>query len=130
MSEDSKKSTTASNGPAPSSDRVYPLGDNAGVYIAPEPDLVDSSQSREMELDFGGFIISLGTSGMLHLGKFEDPETGKSEIDLPAARNIIQILTMLEKKTRGNLETEEKQLIDSLIYDLRLAYVEATKTNS
>ncbi len=130
MNEDSKNSKAASHTRGPSQDRVHTLGDNAGVYIAPEPELADSSRKREMELDFGGFVISLGTSGMLHLGKFEDPETGESTIDLPAARNIIQILTMLEKKTRGNLEGEEKQLIDSLIYDLRLAYVEAMRTQS
>ncbi len=129
MNDDSNNKAT-SNKRGPSTDRVHTLGDNAGVYIAPEPDLIDSKQSREMELDFGGFVISLGTSGMLHLGKFEDPETGESTIDLPAARNIIQILTMLEKKTRGNLEGEEKQLIDSLIYDLRLAYVDASRTQS
>lgn len=130
MNEDSKTPKAASSTPHSPNDRVHTLGDNAGVYIAPEPELAGASRSREMELDFGGFVISLGTSGMLHLGKFEDPETGESTVDLPAARNIIQILTMLEKKTRGNLEGEEKQLIDSLIYDLRLAYVDATRTQS
>ncbi|MBA2663678.1 MAG: DUF1844 domain-containing protein [Bradymonadaceae bacterium] len=64
---------------------------------------------------------------MINLGTFENPETGKIERDMAAARNIIQILVMLEQKTRGNLEAEEQRLIQSLIYDLKLAYVEANK---
>ncbi len=126
-----KNSRDGAGQPAPGAgnERARPLGDNAGVYIPsePEPALPPNSRGRELEVDFGGFVISLSTSGMINLGTFENPETGKIERDMAAARNIIQILVMLEQKTRGNLEAEEQRLIQSLIYDLKLAYVEANK---
>ncbi|TXD33838.1 DUF1844 domain-containing protein [Lujinxingia vulgaris] len=98
--------------------RVTPLGGNTGVHIA-------SAQADEaLDIDFGGFIVSLGTSCMVNLGKYPNPETGKLELDLDAARQVIHILQMLAEKTRGNLEDDESQLLRTLIYDLKLAYVE------
>lgn len=97
-----------------------PLGDNAGVYI-PQPE----SEAAEPPIDFGGFILSLGTSAYVSLGKVEHPELGGSAKDLPAAKNVIEILEMLEKKTKGNLEPEEKRLLGGLIYELKMAFIEA-----
>lgn len=101
--------------------RITPLGDNAGVHIRTE------EEPDEVAIDFGGFVVSLGTSCLINLGQHKNPETGKREKDLDAARQLIHILEMLQKKTRGNLDEDEGQLLKSLLFDLRMAYVEATK---
>ncbi len=78
-------------------------------------------------VDFHTFVLSLGSSALLHLGEIENPNDGASQKDLPLAKHTIDILAMLEQKTKGNLTTAEEKLIESLLYDLRLRYVEATK---
>ncbi len=102
-----------------------PLGDNAGVYI-PREEPREKPADEDIHLDFGGFLVSLGTSCLVNLGRYEDPETGTTHVDLPAARQLIHILDMLQEKTRGNLSDEETQLLRSLLYDLRMAFVEAS----
>ena len=79
------------------------------------------------EVDFHTFVLSLGSSALLHLGELEHPDAGGPHKDLPLAKHTIDILAMLEQKTKGNLTTAEAKLISSLLYDLRLRYVEATK---
>ena len=79
-------------------------------------------------IDFYTFILSLGSSVLIHLGDAPHPETGKpAERNLPLAQQSIEILAMLEQKTRGNLSDEEAKLLDQLLLDLKLRYVEASK---
>jgi hypothetical protein len=78
-------------------------------------------------VDFHTFVLSLGSSALLHLGELEHPDGGEAGKDLPLAKHTIDILTMLETKTRGNLTGAEEKLMESLLYDLRLRYVNATK---
>jgi hypothetical protein len=80
-------------------------------------------------VDFHTFVLSLGSSALLHLGEIENPNDGVSQKDLPLAKHTIDILVMLEEKTKGNLSTAEERLMESLLYDLRLRYVEATKSS-
>ena len=77
-------------------------------------------------VDFHTFVLSLGSSALLHLGELEHPEVGAPQKDLPLAKHTIDILAMLEAKTRGNLTGPEEKLIQSLLYDLCLRYVELT----
>ena len=79
-------------------------------------------------VDFHTFVLSLGSSALLHLGEIENPNDGVSQKDLPLAKHTIDILVMLEEKTKGNLSSAEERLMESLLYDLRLRYVEATKS--
>jgi hypothetical protein len=79
-------------------------------------------------VDFHTFVLSLGSSALLHLGEIENPNDGVSQKDLPLAKHTIDILVMLEQKTKGNLSTAEERLMESLLYDLRLRYVEAMKS--
>jgi hypothetical protein len=81
-------------------------------------------------VDFHTFVLSLGSSALLHLGEIENPNDGASQKDLPLAKHTIDILAMLEEKTKGNLSTAEERLMESLLYDLRLRYVEATKSET
>jgi Domain of unknown function (DUF1844) len=78
-------------------------------------------------VDFATFVLSLGSSALMHLGEVEQPGTGKLEKNLPLAKHSIDLLSMLEAKTKGNLTAPEAQLLENLLFDLRLRYVEALK---
>jgi hypothetical protein len=97
----------------------------------PPPSAPDASADASPSLpavDFHTFVLSLGSSALLHLGELEHPDVGAPQRDLALAKHTIDILVMLEEKTRGNLTPAEDKLIGSLLYDLRLRYVEAQKT--
>ncbi len=74
-------------------------------------------------IDFSTFIFSLNSSALVHLGVVEDPATGQKDKNLPIAKQIIDIIGMLEKKTHGNLANEEKNLLKDILYNLRMLYV-------
>ena len=77
-------------------------------------------------VDFSSLCLSLGTSALYHLGVVGDPETGAkaSAPNLPLARQTIDILEMLQVKTQGNLEAEEARLLEGMLYELRMRFVE------
>lgn len=78
------------------------------------------------DLTFSGFILSLATTAAVHFGDLADPNTGqRGEPDLDAASRIIELLTMLQAKTKGNLIDQEEKLVDDLLYELRLRFVQA-----
>jgi len=79
------------------------------------------------EINFSAFVISLSTQALLHLGEIVDPISGKVEIDVPVAKQMIDILAMLKDKTRGNLNASEDRLMQDILFDLRMKYVEAVK---
>ena len=79
------------------------------------------------DIDFATFVLSMASSAFLHLGQMPHPDTQKAELNLPMAKQTIDILEMLQGKTRGNLSRDEEQLLENLLYDLRLRYVEAAK---
>ena len=77
-------------------------------------------------ITFAGFIISLATTAAVHFGDIEDPHTGtRGEQNLPAARQMIELIELLQEKTKGNLSAEEAQLVEDLLYELRMRFVEA-----
>ena len=75
------------------------------------------------EINFATFVVSLNASALLHLGAIEDPTTGKKDKNLAMAKQTIDILSMLEEKTAGNLSKDEENLVKSILYDLRIIYV-------
>lgn len=77
------------------------------------------------EVDFGTFVLSLASSALMHLGEIANPETGEQAASLPLAKQTLDILGMLRDKTRGNLSKEESELLDNLLYDLRMKYLAA-----
>jgi len=79
------------------------------------------------EMDFGTFVMSLGTSVLVHLGEIAHPEGDGAPRNLPIAKQTLDILAMLREKTRGNLSREETELLDNLLFDLRMKYVAAKK---
>lgn len=74
-------------------------------------------------INFSTFILSLNSAALVQLGAEIDPISGARSVNLPLAKQTIDILAMMEEKTRGNLTDDEKRLITHLIYELRLLYV-------
>ena len=79
------------------------------------------------EINFSTFVISLSTQALMHLGEVPSPLSGKVETDVPAAKQMIDLLAMLQDKTRGNLNSNEERLMEDILFDLRMKYVEAVK---
>lgn len=74
------------------------------------------------QIDFSTFIISLSSSALMYMGEVE----GHSDtIDLPLAKQTIEIIEMLQEKTKNNLDEQERILLEKMLYDLRLRYVKA-----
>ncbi len=87
-------------------------------------DKPEEEKSYQMpKIDFSTFIFSLNSSVYVQLGLLEDPATGEKGKNLSMARQTIDVLAMLEEKTRGNLTTEEEQMLKHMLYDLRVLYV-------
>lgn len=84
------------------------------------------ADDQDLAVSFGGFVISLTTTAAVHFGDYPDPVTGETKPpNLPAASQMIDILAMLEVKTRGNLTAQERSLLEQVLYDLRMRYVAA-----
>ncbi len=78
------------------------------------------------EINFTSFIFSLSTSALIQLGEIEDPFTKKQLKNLPIAKQTIDLIGMLREKTKGNLTSEEGNILDNVLFDLRMRYVKAT----
>ena len=82
------------------------------------------AEEKPVQIDFYTFVLSLGSSAFVHLGDAPHPETGElAQSNLALAKQTIDILSMLEEKTRGNLTVEEARFLENLLTDLRLRYV-------
>lgn len=81
-------------------------------------------------IDFVTFVMSLSHSVYLHLGDAPNPLTGRVERNLTMARQTIDLLGLLEKKTQGNLTGEEERVLEQVLYELRLRYVEVTRSST
>ncbi len=77
------------------------------------------------EITFSSFVYSLSTSALIHLGEIPEPITNKTAKNLSLAKQTIDILGILQEKTKGNLAQDEENLLGSLLYDLRMRYVRA-----
>ncbi len=98
--------------------------EHAAIPVPPSPDAVPPEQAA---VTFSTFVLGLSTQALLHLGEIPDPVTNRLDRDLPAAKQVIDILGILRDKTRNNLEPGEQTLLDSVLYDLRMRYVELVR---
>jgi hypothetical protein len=93
-----------------------------------EPDSNSASETDDLPaVDFTTFVLSLSHSALLHLGDAPHPNGGKSEVDLPMARQTIDLLALIQEKTHGNLTGAEEQMLTQALYDLRLRFVEVSQ---
>lgn len=127
-------------------DRRKVSSDASAQESAPEPNRKEKAQEKEASakaqfeeasrkeqnkgqgplpaVAFSTFIFSLSSSALVHLGEIPEPNTQERRVDLPMAKQIIDTLGLLEEKTRGNLESDEERLLKSVLYDLRLRFVQ------
>jgi len=79
------------------------------------------------ELSFTAFVVSLASTAAIHLGDLPDPVSGQAaEVNLEGANQMIEILSLLDQKTRGNLTAEERQLLEQVLYELRMRFVQVS----
>jgi hypothetical protein len=79
------------------------------------------------DLSFTTFVLSLASTAAIHFGDLADPSSGQtSEPNLEGARQMIDILALLDEKTRGNLTAEERQVLEQVLYELRMRFVEVS----
>ena len=91
-------------------------------------DAGDEGQGAPPKVDFSTFVLSLGTTALYQMGLVPDPATGESAAADPlVARQTLETLEMLREKTLGNLDEEERKLVDSLLFELRIKFVEITR---
>ena len=79
------------------------------------------------EMNFHNFVFSLYTSVLFNLGELADPVSDRRKKDLNAAKQTIDILGMLKEKTEGNLDSSEKELLDSVLSESRMKYVKESE---
>lgn len=77
------------------------------------------------DVTFTSFLMALNTSALFHLGELDDPVTGTKQKDILMAKHTIDTIALLSEKTEGNLTSEEKDLIETSLYDLKMRYVNA-----
>lgn len=96
-----------------------PRDERAGAQSQERPQAAPPAE----EVNFVSFLISLGTQAFMHLGDIPNPVTQQREKDIPAVKHMIDLLGMLDVKTKGNLTGEEERLLRQLLFDLRMRYV-------
>lgn len=84
----------------------------------------------DVEVTFSTFVLGLSTQALMLLGEIADPAGDPPAVDLGAAKQLIDIVGLLEAKTKGNLDATEQGLIESVLYDLRMRYVEIARRTS
>jgi hypothetical protein len=85
----------------------------------------------EPSLTFTAFVLSLASTAAIHFGDLPDPVSGERlEVNLDGAAQMIEILSLLDQKTRGNLTAEERQMLEQLLYELRMRFVEASAAST
>jgi hypothetical protein len=94
---------------------------------SPAPAGLDPHGQEVPQPNFEELVRMLATQALLYLGAFPDPETGRRMVSLELAQFNIDMLTMMEAKTKGNLDEREKEFITHMLYELRMQYVEISK---
>lgn len=108
--------------------------DNLGTHRSPEErreaaekytEKVTGSPNEPMpKVDMSTFIMSLSSSVLVYLGEVPDPESGETTYNLDMARHTIDLLGMLEEKTKGNLTADEEEMLNNILFELRMKYVQ------
>ena len=126
--KDRRRFSPETGEPREEADKVDPSG-GLGEKAASEGPSETKKVTDESvpEINFPTFVISLSTQALMHLGEIPNPLSGKIESDIPVAKQMIDIISVLREKTRGNLDSGEERLMDDVLFDLRMKYVEAVK---
>jgi hypothetical protein len=114
-----------------------PAAASASKPSAPEPAPAEPQQHAEehghaghLPVNFSSFVISMGSSALMLMGEQLDPQQPSMPLNLPQAKEIIDLLSMLEEKTRGNLTPDEQVVMKDMLYALRMKFVSLTSGKS
>jgi Domain of unknown function (DUF1844) len=118
-----KRLFTESGEAQPSDEKTTSAKEEPKTASSDEAQASDEKEPDYPPINFTNFVLSLSTSALFHFGDFPAQEGGKTEKNLPAAKQTIDILDMLGEKTKGNLNENENHLISSVLYELKLRYV-------
>jgi len=110
-------------------EKIQDVNEQESKKAVPTDEKQDENEPQAClpEINFPTFIMSLNASAFVNLGVLENPATGKKEKNLDLAKQTIDILCMLEEKTRGNLSKDEESMLKNILYDLRIIYVKEMK---
>jgi len=94
--------------------------------------MASSDEKKAPALDFNALVLSLGSSALVHMGEAPDPTTGqkREQPELTMAQQSIDLLAMLQEKTRGNLTAEEARFLENMLFDLRMLFVQVSRRQS
>ncbi len=124
MFDESGKTRDEEPGPQP--EKRDETKETAGPSPEGTPEETSEEEQYLPEITFSSFVISLSTTALFHFGDFPDPSTNKAVKNLVAAKQLIDTLSMIEAKTKGNLDQNEKNLIEGVLFELRMRYVKET----
>jgi len=109
-----------------SAEEPKPKKEEEGTGEPPPREDVLQEEAQVPEINFTNFLLSISTSALIQLGEVPDPVSKQSVKQLSSAKQTIDLIGMLQEKTKGNLSSEEEKLIEYILYDLRMRYVKAT----
>ncbi|MDD5543383.1 MAG: DUF1844 domain-containing protein [Acidobacteriia bacterium] len=92
------------------------------------PELKTDVKSEDFQMTFETLVMSLSSTAMVQLGLIADPSTNQPAQNLPAAKHTIDILEILQQKTKGNLTASEQKLLDNILFELRMTYLELNQS--
>jgi len=107
--------------------KVQEQADRKAPADAAASDKEPEEETQLPEINFVTFVLSLNASALVNLGLVEDPASNTKVKNLPLAKQTIDILGMLQEKTKGNLTADEENLIKHVLYELRMIYVKEKK---
>jgi hypothetical protein len=115
---------TEENKQQPQPEAASAAGEQEGARREEASDREEQARGPLPEVTMATFIFSLSSSALVHLGEIPEPETNRTLIDLPIAKQIIDTLGMIQEKTKGNLDQDEEKFLKSVLYDLRMRYIQ------
>ena len=121
FSSDSEESPDDPQEPSPQAEQKQPS------IVQPAGEDQKTSDDVLPAINFPTFVLSLSTQALMHLGEIPNPLTGKMDKEVEVAKQTIDIISLLQEKTRGNLDQEEEKLLDEILFNLRMKYVEAVR---
>lgn len=114
-------------GGSAAADRSGPAAPSAAAGSTQSPGAAAAGESASgVPVSFSSFVISLGSSSLMLMGEQLDPQQPAMPVNLPQAKEIIDLLSVLDVKTKGNLTTEEQAVMRDMLYALRMKYVSLT----
>jgi hypothetical protein len=93
----------------------------------PQPQEGKNQRSSAPTIDFTTLVMSFASAALVSMGRVPDPAVGTVQKNLVIAQQNIDIIHLLHEKTKGNLTADEERLMDQVLYELRMSYVDATK---